>query len=565
MPSVSPHQPQAPEAVLRSGVLRELVWSRPHSIPSEISSETSSEQAPPEPEAFLERNADSASDGALDAELPQQNLLVTVAAQKSPESSGHALVRYEAGVIIGGKYELSELLGEGGMGWVFGAQNLTLGVPVAVKLMRSDLARETHGLTERMLQEAQAAASLGHPSIIRVLDFGFTECADPYIVMERLEGESLSRRLHRRGPIRAARAVEVLLPIIDALAEAHDAEIVHRDIKPENIFLARRATGASASGRGVQPKLLDFGIAKWTSRASARLTREGTILGSPAYMAPEQVRGEPDIDGRVDQWSVCVVIYETITGRRPFEAENYHAEMWSILTSEPKPLSAHDVHEPALWRILSRGLSKERANRYASLHDLHDALENWLRMRRTGQGATTSTDSAPESTAAAAPSSAANATEPRKISGGVEGLVLGLFASRSGRLNESVAGQALAEQEVPLARVRNGRNSIRWPWWLAGVFVLIVSGASVWLWSSFFGEPTASDDAEEPESIPAAPRRARHARATRPLAPLPTTGPQAPLLYLEPRDGRARGANPPRESPKPGSPSMHDVKPTEDL
>jgi serine/threonine protein kinase len=279
--------------------------------------------------------------------------------------------RYVDGSVVAQKYRLVRLLGEGGMGAVWVAQNLTLGVQVALKLIRSEIEGRVDGLSERLLQEARAAASIGHQAIIQVFDFGLTEHSEPYIAMELLHGESLSQVLKRRGRIAAGRAVRTLLPVIEALVMAHQRGIVHRDIKPDNIFLAQQANR-------VQPKVLDFGIAKLSQQFSANLTSEGTVLGSPAYMSPEQARGENDVDFRTDMWGLCVVLYEMVTGVHPFTGANWHGLMWSIMEGKPKPLAEHELEEPALWAILERGLKKQRDQRYGSMFEFGQALAIWL-------------------------------------------------------------------------------------------------------------------------------------------------------------------------------------------
>jgi serine/threonine-protein kinase len=279
--------------------------------------------------------------------------------------------RYAEGSVVAQKYRLVRVLGEGGMGAVWVAQNLTLGVQVALKLIRSEIEGKVDGLSERLLTEARAAAAIGHPAIIQVFDFGLTEHHEPFIAMELLHGESLSYVLKKRGRIAAGRAVRTILPVIEALVIAHQRGIVHRDLKPDNIFLAQQANR-------VQPKVLDFGIAKLSQGFSANLTCEGTVLGSPAYMSPEQARGESDVDFRTDMWALCVVLYEMITGVHPFTGANWHGLMWAIMEGKPKTLADHQIQEPALWAILQRGLSKEREHCFGSLFELGQQLAMWL-------------------------------------------------------------------------------------------------------------------------------------------------------------------------------------------
>ena len=284
--------------------------------------------------------------------------------------------RYDAGAIVAGKYQLIEELGQGGMGSVWVAKNRTLDVDVAIKLVRAEFAHDVDGIAERMLQEARAAARIGHPAIIQVFDFGFAEHGDPFIAMELLRGESLDQALQRRRCVSPNRAAQTLLPIIDALAATHAHGIVHRDLKPANIFLARPA------GQRLQPKVLDFGVAKLERRASVRLTQAGALVGSPAYMSPEQFLGNAVVDGRADIWSLCVVLYEMITSHRPFEGDGGGAAvLWRVTNAEPRPLSEHGLDEPALWQILVKGFAKQPDGRYECMRAFGTVLAEWLMAR----------------------------------------------------------------------------------------------------------------------------------------------------------------------------------------
>jgi serine/threonine-protein kinase len=182
----------------------------------------------------------------------------------------------------------------------------------------------------------------------------------------------LAGLLRRRGKVGALRAVQTLLPIIDALAAAHAKGIVHRDLKPDNIFVSREAGGR------LQPKVLDFGIAKLEHNVSPDLTRAGTVLGSPAYMSPEQARGHGDVDARSDIWAICIVLYQLMTGQLPFVAANNNALLWSIVEKPPVPFTELGVTEPDLWSIVARGLEKARESRWENMFDLGKALAEWL-------------------------------------------------------------------------------------------------------------------------------------------------------------------------------------------
>jgi serine/threonine protein kinase len=277
---------------------------------------------------------------------------------------------YVAGAVIGGKYRLDRLLGEGGMGQVWAAHNVALDADVAIKVIRGDANRESMNL--RLLQEARSAARLGHPAIVRVFDVGQTAAGDPFIVMELLQGESLEARIAREWRLSATTAVQLLLPIADALCVAHAKGIVHRDIKPDNVFLV-------AEDVAIQPKLVDFGIAKAQEREqNTHLTERGVIVGSPDYMSPEQARGEDSIDHRADIWSFCVMLYEVVTGQAPFTGANYNALLRAILESKPPTLESLSAADRELSRTVEIGMAKDRAERWQSMQELGGALARWL-------------------------------------------------------------------------------------------------------------------------------------------------------------------------------------------
>ena len=298
-------------------------------------------------------------------EAPESTLLSVPSVAPAPPSG-----RYTSGLVLSGKYRLDTLLGEGGMGSVWRATNLLLDSSVAIKLIRADLDRGA--LRARLQVEARSAAKLGHPAIVRVFDVGQSEAGDPFIVMELLEGESLAAVLDR-GRISAFRAVQVLLPIIDALGMAHARGIVHRDLKPDNVMIA-------VEDHRVQPKILDFGIAKLTDPRDEdhKLTEVGAVVGSPDYMSPEQARGRDDLDAATDIWSICVVLYEAITGKAPFDASNYNALLRAIVEDEPSSIVEQAAGDEALWQVIKRGLAKERCDRYATMAELGQALAAWL-------------------------------------------------------------------------------------------------------------------------------------------------------------------------------------------
>jgi serine/threonine protein kinase len=298
-----------------------------------------------------------------------------------------ASARYGVGDVIASKYRLEGLLGEGGMGSVWRAVNLQLEAPVAIKVIRGEVEREL--LTMRLVQEARAAAKLGHPAIVRIFDVGESELGDPFIVMELLSGRSLGGLIASEGCLPATQAVQLLLPVADALSVAHAKGIVHRDLKPDNVFIA-------VDNERIQPKLVDFGIVKMSDISQKpsvpilssnvagrngtmmRLTQHGTVVGSPQYMSPEQARGREDLDHRTDIWSFCVVLYEAISGQLPFRDQNYNALLGSIQEDDPLPPDSLRAEDTGLWAIVQRGLAKEPAARFQSMTELGQALSSWL-------------------------------------------------------------------------------------------------------------------------------------------------------------------------------------------
>jgi serine/threonine-protein kinase len=273
--------------------------------------------------------------------------------------------RYHAGDVLGSKYRLVERIGEGGMGSVWLARNVVLEVDVAVKLLRLDSASQE--AADRLLQEARAAARLGHPSIVRVFDFGQTNWLDPFIVMELLRGESLAALLEKSGKLSPVQAVQTLLPIASALVEAHGKGIVHRDLKPENVILVR-------DGAGTVPKVVDFGIAKLTgTEVNGSMTQVGQVIGSPSYLSPQQARGVP-VDERADVWSMAVMLYLMVAGKLPFAGRTYEGLLASILMDEPPPLQGGDA---ALEAIIKKGLAKEPDERWPTMRAFGQALAGW--------------------------------------------------------------------------------------------------------------------------------------------------------------------------------------------
>src|SRR5690606_6138867 len=210
-----------------------------------------------------------------------------------------------------GKYVIERVLGQGGMGVVVEAAHIALGHRVAIKFLLPEACNHP-GAVERFLREARAAVQIQSEHVARVSDIGKLETGLPYMVMEFLDGNDLSEESQARGVLPVDEAVKYLLEALEAIAEAHALNIVHRDLKPANLFLAKRQDGTRTV------KVLDFGISKAVQSGELNLTQTSSMMGSPLYMAPEQIRNSKTVDARADVWSLGVILHECLSGRTPF-------------------------------------------------------------------------------------------------------------------------------------------------------------------------------------------------------------------------------------------------------
>jgi eukaryotic-like serine/threonine-protein kinase len=277
----------------------------------------------------------------------------------------------EIGSVVDDKYRIESLLGAGGMGFVFAAQHIQLGHRVALKVLHSS-SLSNHEVTERFLREGRALARLQGEHIARVSDVGTLPTGEPYMVMEFLEGNDLSRELTTRGPLPIVEAVGYIAQACEALAEAHVRGIVHRDLKPANLFLAQKVDG------DLSLKVLDFGISKITdgpqegvSIEADNITITSTIVGTPKYMSPEQIQNSRSVDSRTDIWGLGTILYELVTQKRPFAAESLALVCVKILHDEiPPPSSVRADVPPGIDAIVARCLKKDPNERYANVAEL---------------------------------------------------------------------------------------------------------------------------------------------------------------------------------------------------
>jgi serine/threonine protein kinase len=310
-----------------------------------------------------------ASSGAIPAEnsgaAPANNLKAELPTTDDRPSSVPG-----PGSLIDNKYRVEELLARGGMGVVYAATHTVSSKRVALKWMLPALG-QIKGARERFIQEACATARIAHPNIVDIYDVG-SENGSAYLVMEYLRGETLADRMCRqRLPV--VDAIALLMPALRGVAAAHKHGVIHRDLKPENIFLC-----FTEYGEELEPKVLDFGISKITTDEvrNLALTHSGAVLGTPYYMSPEQVRGARDVDHRADIYAIGVILFEALTGERPFDAETYNELILKIAT-EPVPNIAvlNRELDPRLIAIVERAMARDPKDRFQDVKSLAQALE----------------------------------------------------------------------------------------------------------------------------------------------------------------------------------------------
>ncbi|MEV5942942.1 protein kinase [Streptomyces sp. NPDC051994] len=286
--------------------------------------------------------------------------------------------RYAGGSIAGGRYQLRDLLGEGGMASVYLAYDSALDRQVAIKTLHTELGRE-QSFRERFRREAQAVAKLQHTNIVSVFDTGEDELGGalmPYIVMEYVEGEPLGSTLHRDiqqyGAMPADKALKVTADVLAALEVSHEMGLVHRDIKPGNVMMTKRG----------QVKVMDFGIARAMQSGVTSMTQTGMVVGTPQYLSPEQALGR-GVDARSDLYSVGIMLFQLLTGRIPFDADSPLAIAYAHVQEEPvAPSSVNRSITPAMDALVARALKKNPNERFPSAQAMHDEI---LRIASSGQ------------------------------------------------------------------------------------------------------------------------------------------------------------------------------------
>ena len=276
----------------------------------------------------------------------------------------------KSNTIINNRYQILSPIGIGGASEVYLSQRLLIGDKIALKLLRYSFSTDPE-TARRFHLEALTTATIKHPNVITIHDFDFTDTGTPYIVMELLHGRTLQGEQHKCGRFTFSQAIPLILPICSALNVAHRQGIVHRDVKPANIVIHHTEDGS------VVIKLIDFGIAKQFFEPTIDLkTLPGTVMGTPAYMAPERCMEEP-CDGRADIYSLGLILYEMLTGRHPFQAKTMVAMMSRQISENPPALRAFVPELPAVVeRVVLKALAKSPNDRYLTALEFADALHN---------------------------------------------------------------------------------------------------------------------------------------------------------------------------------------------
>jgi len=464
------------------------------------------------------------------------------------------------GAVLDTRYRVEGLLGQGGMGAVYGATDLRLEKHVAVKVMARELAANPDALA-RFYREARVTSGLGHPHIVQVNDFSTTPTGEPFLVMEFLEGEDLDHRLRRTRRLPLKEVVHIVKQVASALSATHAKSIVHRDLKPGNIYLVE------AAGEIDFVKVLDFGISK-VRTATTKLTRTASILGTPAYMSPEQAKGNiEDIDETTDQWALACITWECLAGGVPFQGESPLSTLYQVVNEPPPPLLSKvpGLH-PKVEDVLLCALSKKRKDRFANIGDFVAALEEATTgvtssvqpsVPRTMQLSKTALDTGP--VASSRPTTTFTHTAGELMSRDGEA-GLGPAEPERGKVRKPFEGFQVNDDG---ARAR----SRAWIWAATGAAAVLVMGWFLLFHSGRAPKPvTASSPPAAPVAAP--PSRLEPVRA--PVLPVPTTTeasdspkpeqPRPSAHQAEDKD-RLGGAAPAKSEPKRSHPSLRRTVP----
>jgi serine/threonine protein kinase len=428
---------------------------------------------------------------ALSAQRSHSSVVETM--RREPASTEYDRL---VGETLDGRYFVQRKIGEGGMGVVFAARHAVIERPLAIKVLKREVMRDTATI-KRFVQEAKAASRIGHPNIVDVTDFGTTPDGMTYSVMEYVDGMTLSRAIKEGAPMTSQRAIRIAQQIGRALGAAHDKGIVHRDLKPENVFLIDREE------RRDFVKIVDFGIAKVQplegKSEGPRLTRVGSVFGTPEYMAPEQAAGRSDTDGRVDVYALGTILYEMMTGRTPHKSDStvrtIAMQMLDPITPPSQVRPDLAIPKPLELAIM-KALAKKREDRYQTMGELVVALDEVTQQIKNA-GATPSLPPLPPGadplltptpqvevrTTDAPKNRPANQTSPRRA------------IKETRPLHEPAFAQGPMSLPPPTFDDFEEAPVRRWPYALLGLVLLGGGGAALWLMRSDHAQSGIRDDA----------------------------------------------------------------------
>ncbi len=279
---------------------------------------------------------------------------------------------FSPGEVLAEKYRIVRMIGRGGVGEVYEGENLRIRRKVAIKTLRSEFLAKSD-VVQRFEREAQAAGRIGSAHIVEVLDLGDLPDGSRFLVMEFLEGLTLSKHIKGAGRLGAIETAQILMQLLEGLGAAHAAGIIHRDLKPANVVLTTKAGDHFA-------KILDFGVSKFNTLASDELamTKTGMVVGTPYYMAPEQAKGARDLDHRVDLYAAGVILYEAVTGEVPFNADTFNELLFKIVLEAAKPVESVVANiDPNFAAIVNKSMAREPSQRFQTAKEFQQALEQW--------------------------------------------------------------------------------------------------------------------------------------------------------------------------------------------
>ena len=439
-------------------------------------------------------------------------------------------------MVLDGTYKILRRIGDGGMGEVFEARHARLAGRYAVKVLNTASSAQAEAVA-RFRREAQVTSALRHPGIVQIIDFNTTAAGVSYLVMEYLEGANLETIIDGQGAQPLDRVVSIARQVASALTEAHRRGIVHRDLKPQNIFLVARAAGDD-DDEPERAKVLDFGISKIRS-ASRALTETAVVLGTPQYMSPEQAEGKTaDVDAATDQFALAAIVYEMLVGTPAFNGDTLASVVYKVVHGAPEPIGARRADLPAaVERVVTRGLSKKKADRFASVADfalaLREAAHGPVPRRRTSSAPTVHPPPAPAvalppPTGVRVPAIAPEprSSEPRTLAGPPAATRAARAAvNDAADTQRAIKATTLGRHTGELLRLMQATGSRGRIVGLAVLLVLVVSlGAGARSWRRRSRDPSrkaelaaAEGGAPKPASLPAP--------AIQPIAPLPAPPP----------------------------------------